>query len=732
MSKRKRFSVGDVVDWLGDECLVTSLDPFKVIPTSPGPRREFSVLSSHVFAAEDWRALLRPNDEVEFYFEQFWIHSRVHAVNPLVIQPTFTRVLIASEPHRIRRARSSIPVQFEMCVGPYDRFDQVLVAGEWYVVDKCLSASVLTMDRHYFAYAQISGSISRMDAKTLVGTIPFEHGTGFTDSDSILDSLPATKFRDCSRYACHELWRRSVCNLDQWVSSSYDNGDFRGARDLMACADHLQKFEMARWFEWRWCSIPYLKFDFSPTEVRVYWTRVSPLPSSRMLCYVTPVLRELFVPEETVLSLPGPSERLLDWQVPVVDEMCLHEDRNVCASFCDAVGPKGLMFSHFGGFLLRQLPVRHGGVLSAGAGLGKTWMLLDLVRRRPLKTLVVVPLCVLSHWVGVCAEFGMSVSVWHGSKKDSSGRVVLTTCRTLSRGLPSGSFERLVLDEAQTVKLGSSSMRLLCSLDIRTRWYVSTSPRFKEACVFLRVFPFCLSYQPSGACEMPSEVTLARDIPLQVTYETVPMRYPACYSELELSNSDRNVFRYDPRLVSPELVHERVLVHKNTLENVKASLSHELDIGSCPVCLEEIVDPLVTQCGHAVCSDCGSRLMELKSNCPMCRDTLYPLTSISDKEEKTLMINGRSYRERDTSGGNMWEVLKSCVRGKTLFVTRSPVLHTALGHLDVRLLRECVGVRFDCDTIVLVDSYISESERARLLDRVRGVKSAKVRFVSIV
>jgi hypothetical protein len=116
----------------------------------------------------------------------------------------------------------------------------------------------------------------------------------------------------------------------------------------------------------------------------------------------------------------------------------------------------------------------------------------------------------------------------------------------------------------------------------------------------------------------------------------------------------------------------------------------------------------------------------------MCRDTLYPLTSISDKEEKTLMINGRSYRERDTSGGNMWEVLNSCVRGKTIFVTRSPVLHTALGPLDVRLLRECVGVRFDCDTIVLVDSYISESERARLLDRVRGVKSAKVRFVSIV
>jgi len=454
-----------------------------------------------------------------------------------------------------------------------------------------------------------------------------------------------------------------------------------------------------------------------------------------MLRYVTPILAHLFVQKTPILCLPGDSEKLLHWQKPVVDRMVCYEDENVCAAFCDEIVTRSerLTFSHFTGFVLRKIPVRHGGVLSAGAGLGKTWMVLDLIRRRGGKTLVVLPLCVMQHWVRTCAEFGMDVSLWHGDNKSSSGTVVLSTSRTLSRSLPPAKFDRLVLDEAQTVKATSSAMVLLCALDIDVRWYVSSRPRFLEACIFLRVFPFCLGFQPGALTEIPHTVSLDHTVPFEVTDVGETMHYPPCFKEVTLSRPEMNLLRFDPALLPPESLYERVLVHKNTLANVQASLAHTLEIGSCPVCLEDISNAVVTRCGHAVCSECAKKLMELNSNCPMCRSDMYPLTSISESEERTTTINDRIYRERDLSGGNMIEVLSRCARGKTVYVTRSSTLFNKLKNkFCMHLLRECLGIRFDCDTIVLVDNYISDTEKEQVLSRARGVESASVRFVSII
>ena len=720
MSKRKRFSVGDLVEWRNDEYSVLSLDPFEIQATYPGRHRRFSPNPRNVQLTEDWRAELKPNDEVEYYFESFWIHSHVHAVGPLVIQPTFTRVLIECEPHRIRRTRRSIPVRFELAEGgEYCRFDQVLVEGEWYVVDRCVGNSVLTMDRHYIDYDRISGSMSCPSSSTFLGTIAYRHGTEFTDTRSILDST--VRFRDCFRYARHDLWRRGSIDLDAMVGSAYDHGDVLGAQNLTACADYVQKFETARWFECRWCSIPYLKFSFRADSVDVYWTRSSPLSSSLMLRYVTPILACLFVPKTPVLSVSYDSDKLLDWQKPAVDRMVRYESENVCAAFCDEIKTRSgrLTFSHFTGFVLRGLPVRHGGVLSAGAGLGKTWMVLDLVRRRGGKTLVVVPVCTMDHWVRTCAAFGMDASVWHGGKKNSSGTVVLSTSRTLSRTLPPVKFDRLVLDEAQVVKANSSAMVLLCALDIDVRWYVSSRPRFLEACIFLRVFPFCLGFQPSALTEIPHNVGVDHVVPFEVTESRVSMNYPPCYQEVSLSRPEMNLLRFDPALLPLESLYERVRVHRNTLANVQASLSHPLEIGSCPVCLESIVNAVVTRCGHAVCVECAEKLMELNSNCPMCRSDMYPLTSISESEERTTTINGQIYRERDLGGGDMLSVLSGCARGKTVYVTRSSTLFNALkDKFCVHLLRECLGIRFECTGVF--QSGKGPQERCFCPDRSRS------------
>ena len=740
MSKRKRFSVGDVVEWRNGEYTIVSLDPVKLRATCPGYFRDFTCRCSEMRVADDWRASLKPNDEVEYYFENFWIHSHVHEVTPrgIMLQPTFTRTLLLSEPHRIRRARASIPVRFERPEHPvYSRFDQILVDGEWFVVDKCLALFVLTVDRHYIAYSRIAGRMSNPHSRLHIGSVPFEKECEFDDTLSIMDCT--RKFRNCYRYAQHHLWRRpSAYNLDDMVSQAVDHGDTAGVQNLMACADYARTYEMACWFEWRWSAIPYLQFVFSKDKVDVYWTRCTPLSSSVMLRYVTPILAVFFKPVTLCLEPPVESPQLRDWQSEAVDQMCANEAVNTCSAFCDTVdtssGP--VMFSHYGGFLQRPLPYRYGGVLTAAAGLGKTWMVLDLVRRTGSKTLVVVPLRLLPHWSSVCRQMDVTHSVWHGQKKDDSGTVVLSTTRTLSRSVPPCDFDRLVLDEAQLVKAKSTAMRLLCNLDIAIRWYVSSQPRFKEVCMFLHVYPFCAGYQPEvDAAEIPCEVFVHTVVPLEVTDERYTMRYPACAAQLVLCPSDINVCRYDPRLLDPEKLHERVSVHRSTLENVQSRLSHKIDISKCPVCLDQIVKAMVTSCGHAVCADCGDKLVQLGSNCPMCRADMYPLTLVSESTEQTITINDRIYRERDTTPGNMQSVLEECAQGDTVYVTRSTVLQKALegkGLGRILLFRDCVGIRLQCDTIVLVDQNFTPAQRKQIVDRVRGIEASSVRVVTIV
>lgn len=710
--KRKRYALGDVVEWRGNECVVTQLEPLRVRQTSPGLHREFHVV--HVLPLDDWRARLRVNDDVEYYFEGYWLHSHVHSVNPLVVQPTFTRVLVPVYPHQIRRTARSIPHRFVITSDTYNRLDQVLCDGEWYVVDKCTSLYVLAMEGCYLPRASIVGCLRHEKRRLRVGTMPFVHGTEFSDSLSILESVPG-EFRACWRQARQCLWRRRVTDLDEMVVSAMDNFDTTRVLSLTHAADFPGVYEMANWFEWRWNSVPYLEFEFTKTDCTVYWSGCSPLPPHKMVCFVKPVVGRLFdsVPVPVPVLLPVP-ETLMPWQVPCVKSMSAFEEVSVCEAFCDRVD--GLLFSHYAGFVLRELPDVRGGVLCADHGLGKTWMLYELFLHNPVRTLCVVPLCVLSHWVSVGARMGVDVSVWHGPAKSSAGAFVLTTCRTMLRN-PVEGFDRLILDEAQQVRCASSSMNALCDMDVSIRWYVSTKPRFKDCCTFLRVFPFTAEYLHEVDHEIPHAVGLTHHCALEVRPVCVKVRAPACWSEVSLSASDANVLRYDPSLLAPELLHEEILVTSDTLANINARVGRPVDLESnCPVCMESVFEPVVTQCGHVYCSDCANKLTELKSNCPLCRADLFPLTAVSSKPSDVFFINGRTYSRRDLSPGDLKTKLYALDRPGTTFVTRSPVIRRDLKVGDVRLVRDCVGIRLECDTLVFVDT-VSPSERQQVLDR---------------
>jgi hypothetical protein len=181
-----------------------------------------------------------------------------------------------------------------------------------------------------------------------------------------------------------------------------------------------------------------------------------------------------------------------------------------------------------------------------------------------------------------------------------------------------------------------------------------------------------------------------------------------------------NILRYDSSLLSPELLYDEILFGQDTLSNIESRVGRSVDIDDkCPVCLCQVESATVTPCGHVFCKDCSLKMLELGSTCAMCRGTLSPLMEVSSKPMEMVVINGKMYGGRDLSPGNMKSKLLALNSARTIFVTRSAVILKDMKKYvsDVRLLRACVGVYFDCDVLVFVDTYISDSDEKRVLNR---------------
>ena len=247
----------------------------------------------------------------------------------------------------------------------------------------------------------------------------------------------------------------------------------------------------------------------------------------------------------------------------------------------------------------------------------------SLVKRSPLKTLIIVHADVIRRWRG--AEF----SIWHGSKRNDEKICVVTTPKTFSRSwVQLGGFRRLIcvaLPSERTVYAEA-----LQYFSCKTRWAFMNLSSSKES--------FAGAFNVHGI-ELYEQATITLD---REAMEHMGVVFP-CISETRhycepyeyghvLENLRGESENKKAEYISRYLLHTGLVPKYLTgkkLEQVEATIEKVCDQfklkqerlqdhlkDRCAVCLETMTEPMVTKCGHVYCKGCANELKERNANCP--------------------------------------------------------------------------------------------------------------------
>lgn len=707
MSKRKRgFESGDVVEWEDAEWVVGSEVLTRVSPAMP---RHVSNTGLSLLPVDDWRVRLRVSDFVEVFRYGRWFLSRIIGTSPFVVRPVFTHMSLEVEGCCLRRTSAKVPD----CALPVDEYTdrQFFVNEVSYVAAYRSGEYLVTKNFYYISLSQVTEMASPSASRVLVKTLPVVHGTSFATSSSILSALRQSQSRlhACWMYAREYLWKNVCVNLNM-VSRALDRSDSIAVCFLTMVFEYRTHYYAARWLDWQSSALPYFEFEFTSTSCALYWSGQY-LSVGVMQRWVAP----LFAPSpdatlRTALLISPVSTvstgDLYGWQRSLVWKMRVLESRNpISHAMCSPTEDDEVTFNPHVGMVSGRHVEQYGGVLCVESGLGKTWIALALCRLVPRRTLVVVPVRMLDHWSMVAEKLGVPVSVWYSrSRPTELQSVVLTTPGTVVRGLPETTFDRLIVDDAHLVGIGSQTMHILSSM-CRYRWYLSANPDIVGYRTLLGVFPYhssnyTLKRTEYDTCLRPyilhtSWTVLQRlslVFPVRFRRRELVVSLPPVYQQILDRIRDRGVsrgfalelltlLRYSPALLPPQYLHEKLEEVCDSLESIAACytvpLSQLESQTKCAICLSKFERTTVTSCGHLFCREC---LSAWNGGCPLCRAPIKTTMGVGTPTPH-VFINGQSYRAESlpTTMGSVVESIQSSVElsvepRSTVFVCRSSLV----------------------------------------------------------
>lgn len=471
-------------------------------------------------------------------------------------------------------------------------------------------------------------------------------------------SMPTILRKLANQYVNHRMSRYtcSCDSIDTCVASSLDNDDSRRVSELLSVGANTGVWAESEFALYRHFSRPYfvpqIHYDeyLQVVEIDIYWTgvRATMTPSLRKIIEListpleyAPTIVEVDSSPEIAYAL----SRMLGRESEPLEKLYLRKTSNhwlnLSQGFCRG------SFNTFGGVL--DMP-----------GIDFPLLVRELVRRSPLKTLVVVESDTLSMWNGF--------SLWHGSRRDDDLVVVTTRSMLLRSWTSLKGFKRLICVAIPSP--GSVYSEVVSNMTCKVRWALCHSnhsafnvlglPWNENAIIRLNrldmermgvLFPLKTVQKVNCNTKHDSRFVMQN-------IATLPFK-----KRKEMLSK----YMLKPSLVPPYVRGEKLDTYNGTISSIASNFNMDKALlekrtkETCAVCLEKIQDPAVTPCGHVFCSTCAKELDKRNINCALCRSKINGFMRVSDENTpgKIVMHGGACYRvQGDDSWGSKYSVLK--------------------------------------------------------------------------
>jgi len=687
MTKTQKVCKGDLVKYHQYEWIVKRKrnQMVQLIRRQVGSGPAIWVPKSRIkHADQTWRQTLAAGDPVKLFIGGHWVFARVfrREGNNLCIQPSFTNVTtrMKDSSGHIAKSTHSFPLWEE------DVNKLVMYKGE------------IQMERGpglIYPWTYASGVPIKQKEHTFITKLEFRptHTSGFpmnmynhlsTDEimydiyETFTHGMPQILSYVADQYVMQRVGRYKIenQNLDTYAAQALDHNDERRLNELLSVGGNTPVWTLNEIALCSHFSRPYIKPEISYDAecdlvvLELYWTGVK-MPMVRSLKKImehisTPMKYEPEIVE--VQSSPEISfalSRMLGMEIEPLEKLYLR-----------SVNQHWLTIDR--GFCRKSLN-RYGGVVHI-PGIDFTLLAKELVKRSPIKTLVVVENNTMSMW--------KKFPHWHGRKRED-GKIVVTTRSTLLRSWTSlQGFKRLICIAIPTP--GTVYHDVVCGMPCKIRW------------------AFCNNVSGAGAFHIfglpnrnRASVKLSRlDMErMGVLFPIKTIQKIMCKIRPTQAHINRNIqfmpyskkkemiskYLLKPTLVPAHIRGEKLDSYNGTIESIASNFKLDKNIlkervkETCAVCLETISNPAVTQCGHVFCATCANELDKRNINCAMCRSKINGFMRVSDEDTpgKIVMHRGSCYRvQDDISWGSKYRILKE--HTDATFVTQYSSVKKAL------------------------------------------------------
>lgn len=263
---------------------------------------------------------------------------------------------------------------------------------------------------------------------------------------------------------------------------------------------------------------------------------------------------------------------LKPYQNWLVQKMMQEEQNPSWLSHFFTMPLQNISYNLISGFSKLEPTKSNGGLLCLGAGLGKTIIAIEIIKRWSVNhpndtTLIVTPLTLLDQWKSEFAKFAPEIDVkeYYGRKREY-GTVTLTTYGKLKSLVPnllnpvnvSKTFDRVIFDESHKIKNATTLTAKACvKVAAKFRWCLSATPcetlgHLQTQLMMLQIAPMGVRDAAYHIASRPEMYHLLRRVVFGVTRKALkslnmdPLTTTVTYLPLQLvdnTTESQNVLR---------------------------------------------------------------------------------------------------------------------------------------------------------------------------------------------